>query len=55
MDWNTNSWNFFRSVSEECYDLRDRIRVTPKYDAFTSSTIGSAFYIEFLHYNADPG
>jgi len=55
MAWNTNEWNFFRTVSENCPSLRDRIRVTRNNLLYTSTTVGSAFYIEFTNYNADPG
>ena len=51
----SNSWfDIFRHISEHCAFLRDKIRVIDKHGVFTSTTVGRAFYVEFMGYDSKP-
>jgi len=54
INWDTSTYDVWRAISEQCMNLRDRIRVF-NHAKFDSKSIGRSFYIDFHGYNEDPG
>lgn len=55
MKWNTDWFNIARGIGEHCANMRNRILVSHDYIESPTNTVGTAFFIDFRSYNANPG